>query len=122
MLTSDSAVKAQSSTISLASESIKQVTDFKYLGWLLMDCSKDFVLRKALARNAAIKLVKIWKNKHIKEEIKYNLFQACVESTLLCNTTNWTMTKTLEKTLDGFYRRLLRYSLGLVCTVGGGAN
>ena len=79
-----------------------------------MDCSKDFVLRKALARNAAIKLVEIWKNKHIKEEIKYNLFQACVEFTLLYNATTWTMTKTLEKKLDGCFRRLLRYSLGLV--------
>ena len=103
-------------TISLASGSIKQVSDFKYLGSWLMDCSKDFEVRKALAWNAAIKLVKIWKNNHIKEEIKYNLFRACVESTLLYNATTWTMTKTLEKKLDGCYRRLLRYSLGLVWT------
>ena len=62
---------------------------------------KDFEVRKALAWNEAIALVKIWKNKHIKEEIKYILFRACVESTLLYNATTWTETKTQEKKLDG---------------------
>ncbi len=70
-------------TISLASGSIKQLTDFKYVGSWLMDCSKDFEVCMALAWNAAIKLVKIWKYKHVKEEIKYSLFRVCVESTLL---------------------------------------
>ena len=97
-------------TISLVSGSIKQVSDFKYLGSWLMDCSKVFEVRKALSWNAAIKLVKIWKNKLMKEEIKHNLFRACVESTLLNNATTWTMTKTLAKTLDGCYRRRLHYS------------
>ena len=43
---------AEPVTISLASGSIKQVTDFKYLGSWLMDSSKDFEVCKALAWNA----------------------------------------------------------------------
>ena len=91
---------------------IKQVDDFKYLGSWLMDCSKDFKVREALAWKACTKLVKIWKSKAISRNVKLNLFLACVESTLLYNAVTWTMTNTLEKRLDGCYTKLLRFALG----------
>jgi len=99
-------------TLSLSSGPIKQVDDFKYLGSWLMDSSKDFSVRKALAWNAAKRLSKIWKSKTISRKVKCNLFLACVESTLLYNAVTWTMTNGLTKRLDGCYTRLLSFCLG----------
>jgi hypothetical protein len=99
-------------TLRLSKGPIKQVDDFKYLGSWLMDCSKDFKVREALAWKACIKLVKIWKSTAISRKVKLNLFLACVESTLLYNAVTWSMTNSLEKRLDGCYTKLLRYALG----------
>ena len=96
----------------VAKGAIKQVTDFKYLGSWLMDSSKDFEIRKALAWKACIKLVKIWKSTAITKKVKVNLFLACIESILLHNAVTWTMTNSLEKKLDGCYTKLLRFALG----------
>jgi len=49
--------------IFLTSGPIARVEDFKYLGSWLMNSTKDFEVRKALAWNAATKLVKVWKRK-----------------------------------------------------------
>jgi Reverse transcriptase (RNA-dependent DNA polymerase) len=102
----------ESIELSLSSGLIKQVKDFKYLGSWLMNCEKDFSVRKELAWNACKKLIRIWKSQLISKEVKINLFKACVESTLLYNAVTWTMTSTLEKKLNGCYTKLLRYALG----------
>ena len=66
----------------------------------------------ALAWKAIIRLYRIWKNdNNITRDIKVNLFRATIESIFLYNATTWTMTKTLEKSLDGVYTKLLRYAL-----------
>jgi hypothetical protein len=98
--------------INVTTGPIIQVDDFKYLGSWLLDCSKDFKIRQALAWKAATCLVKIWKSKTISRKVKINLFLACVESTLLYNAVTWTMTDGLTKKLDGCYTRLLRFCLG----------
>ena len=49
----------------------------------------------------------------ITREVKINLFLATIESILLYNATTWTMTKGLEKSLDGAYTKLLRYALNI---------
>ena len=98
--------------IRLSSGILKRVYDFKYLGSWLLNCHKDFEIRRALAWKACTRLVKIWKSKSISRAVKVNLFRACVESTLLYNAVTWTMTSTLEKRLDGCYTKLLRYALG----------
>ena len=91
---------------------LRKVNDFKYLGSWLLNCNKDFDVRRALAWNACIRLVKIWKSNSVSREVKLNLFRACVESVLLYNAVTWTMTSTLERRIDGCYTRLLRYALG----------
>jgi hypothetical protein len=83
---------------------INLVKDFKYLGSWLLNCTKDFDIRKALAWKVCIRLVKIWKS-------KIKLFRACVESTLLYNAVTWTLADTLSRKLDGCYTKLLRYAL-----------
>ena len=102
----------ESVDLSLNSGLIKQVKDFKYLGSWLMNCEKDFSVRKELAWKACKKLTRIWKSNLISIDVKINLFKACVESTLLYNAVTWTMTSTLEQKLNGCYTRLLRYALG----------
>jgi hypothetical protein len=94
------------------SGAIAQVNDFKYLGSWLMNCQKDFEVRKTLAWEAATKLVRMWKQKRVSRQLKLKLFLACVETVLLYNATTRTMTKTLTKRSDGCYTRLLRYALG----------
>jgi hypothetical protein len=77
----------------------------------MLNCTKDFEIRKALAWKACIRLVKIWKSNSISTVVKVKLFRACVESTLLYNAVNWTLTDTLSRKLDGCYTKLLRYAL-----------
>ena len=105
-------LKGSETALYIKSGEISKVDDFKYLGSWLLNCEKDFASRRELAWKASIRLVKIWKSKEISREVKVNLFHACVESTLFYNAGTWTMTKTLEKKIDGAYTKLLRYALG----------
>ena len=49
----------------------------------------------------------IWKS-DLTDEMKHSFFQAAVVSILLYGCTTWTLTKRLEKKLDGNYTRMLR--------------
>ena len=49
----------------------------------------------------------IWKS-DLTDKMKRSLFQAAVTSILLYGCTTWTLTKRLEKKLDGNYTRMLR--------------
>eukprot|EP01035_Chromulina_nebulosa_P038333 gene38333-51774_t len=98
-------------TIKIKNGNLNKVDDYKYLGSWLFSSEKDFKVRKDLAWRAIIRLFRIWKADHISREIKVNLFRATVESILLYNATTWTMTKTLEKSLDGAYTKLLSVRL-----------
>ena len=49
----------------------------------------------------------IWKS-HLTDKMKRSFFQAVVVSILLYGCTTWTLTKRLEKKLDGNYTRMLR--------------
>ena len=44
----------------------------------------------------------------ISDKIKRSFFQAAVVSILLCGCTTWTLTKRMEKKLDGNYTRMMR--------------
>ena len=91
---------------------IKRVSNFKYLGAWLESSEKDISVRKALAWTACNKLKKIW-NSSLSRKIKVRLFTATVESILLYNSETWTLTKKLEKQLDGCYTRMLRMALNI---------
>ena len=80
--------------------------------WLL-NSTTDFKIRKDLAWIAIKKLYRVWRSSVITREVKINLFLATIESILLYNATTWTMTQTLEKSLDGAYTKLLRYALNV---------
>ena len=61
----------------------------------------------AKAWSAIDKLSVIWKS-DLTDKIKRSFFQAAVVSILLYGCTTWTLTKRMEKKLDGNYTRMLR--------------
>ena len=93
-------------------ELLEQVEDFVYLGAWVGSTEHDFIVRKAKAWAACHKMKKIWKSK-LRKDLKIRLFQATVESILLYGSETWTITKALEKKIDGCYTRMLRMALDI---------
>ena len=87
---------------------LKCVSDYKYLGSFISSSEKDFKIRKALAWSACNKLHKIWSSNLLDSEIKVKIFKSTVEPILLYGSETWSLTRKLEKHLDGTYTRLLR--------------
>ena len=96
----------------VSGESIELVDDFLYLGGWVESTEKDIKVRKAKAWAACHKLKTIW-NSGLRKDLKLRLFTATVESVLLYGSETWTLTKRLEKMLDGCYTRMLRMVLGV---------
>ena len=67
----------------------------------------DIDTRLTKAWTAINKLSIIWKS-DLTDKMKRSFFQAAVASILLYGCTTWTLTKRLEKKLDGNYTRMLR--------------
>ena len=61
---------------------------------------------------ACHKLKQIWKS-DLRKAIKVRLFTALIESVLLYGSETWTMTKRLNKVLDGCYTRMLRMAVNV---------
>jgi len=87
---------------------IKRVDDFKYLGSWLVNTKIEIESRIAQTWSTATKLRRIWRS-HIRPNLKKNFLNSCVISILLYGCETWTLTKTLERKLDGTYTKLLRY-------------
>ena len=88
-------------------ENIKKVDNFKYLGAWTDDTANGVKVRKALAWKAFNKLSKIWKS-FLCKYLTLQTFLTLVETILLYGSETWTLTKNLEKSIDGTYTRLLR--------------
>ena len=89
---------------SLDGTPLKLVDKFNYL-WSATE--KDIDTRLTKAWTAIDRLSIIWKSDLI-DKMKRSFFQAAVVSILLYGCTTWTLTKRLEKKLDGNYTRMLR--------------
>ena len=81
--------------LSMAEGTIGREDDSKYLGSWLKSTMKDFNTRRAIAFKAC-------------DSGKCGDQSACVESVLLDGSKICTLTKCLEKRINGFYRRLFR--------------
>ena len=86
---------------------LKLVDKFKYLGSSVESTEKDIETRLTKAWTAINRLSTIWKS-DLTDKMKRSFFQAAVTSILLYGCTTWTLTKRLEKKLDGNYTRMLR--------------
>ena len=86
---------------------LKLVDKFTYLGSSVESTEKDIETRLTKAWTAINRLSIIWKS-DLTDKMKRSFFQAAVTSILLYGCTTWTLTKRLEKKLDGNYTRMLR--------------
>ena len=91
----------------LGGSSLKLVDNFTYLGCSVSSTEKDIDTRLAKALSAITRLSVIWKSDLI-DKMKRSFFQAAVVPILLYGCTTWTLTKRMEKKLDGNYTRMLR--------------
>ena len=87
--------------------SMKLVDKFTYLGSSVSSTEKDIDTPLTKAWIANDKLSIIWKS-DLTDKMKRSFFWATVVSILLYGCTTWTLTKLLEKKLDGNYTRMLR--------------
>ena len=87
--------------------SLKLIDKFTHWGSSASSTEKDINTRLTKAWTAINKLSIIWKSA-MTDIMKRNFFQAVVVSILLYGCTTWTLTKPLEKKLDGNYTRMLR--------------
>ena len=86
---------------------LKLVDKFTYLGSSVESTEKDIETRLTKAWTAINRLSIIWKS-DLTDKMQRSFFQAAVISILLDGCTTWTLTKRLEKKLDGNYTRMLR--------------
>ena len=85
---------------------LKLVDKFTYLGSSVASTEKDIDTRLTKAWTAINRLSIIWKS-DLTDKMKSSFFQAAVASILLYGCTTLTLTKRLEKKLDGYYTRML---------------
>ena len=79
---------------------LKLVDRFTYLGSSVSSTEKDSDTQLKKAWTAIDRLSIIWKS-DLTDKMKRSFFQAAVVSILLYRCTTWTLTKRLEKNLDG---------------------
>ena len=91
----------------LGGSSLKLVDKFTYLGSSVSSTEKDIDTRLTKAWTAIDRLAVIWKS-DLTNKMKHSFFQAAIVSILLYGCTTWTLTKRMEKKLDGNYIRMLR--------------
>ena len=91
----------------LDGSSLKLVDKFTYQRSSVPSTEKDIDTRLTKAWIAIDKLSIIWKS-NLTDKMKRNFFQAAVVSILLYGCTTWTLTKRMEKKLDGNYTIMLR--------------
>ena len=99
-------VKSTSSNVAYGT-SLKLVDKFTYLGSSVSLTEKDIDTHLTKAWTAIDRLSIISKS-DLTDKMKRSFFQAADVSILLYGCTTWTLTKRLEKKLDGNYTRMLR--------------
>ena len=85
--------------------SLKLVDKFTYQGSSVSSTEKDIDTRLTKTWTATDKLSIIWKS-DLTDKMKRRFFQAAVVLILPNGCTTWTLTKQLEKKLDGNYTRM----------------
>ena len=92
---------------SLDDHKFKCVDDFVYLGSWINSCKKDVDVRINKAWAALRKLEPIQKST-LTMKLKLKFFHSTVTALLRYGSSTWTLTKELEKKLDGCYTKMLR--------------
>ena len=96
--------KANISTLN--SSPLELVDKFTYLGSSVSSTEIDIYTQLAKTWEAIDRFSVIWKS-DLTDKMKRSFFQAVIVSTLLYGCSRWTLTKRIEKKLDGNYTRML---------------
>ena len=86
---------------------LKLVDKFTYLGSSVSSTETDNDIRLAKGWTAIDRLSVVWKS-DLTDKMKRSFFQAAIVSILLYGCTKWTLTKRMEKKLDGNCTRMFR--------------
>jgi len=95
-------------------QDIKRSSDFCYLGSIVAEdggTSKEVNVRIQMARGSFSKLRHVWPSKSPRKGTKIRIFNACVKSVLLYGCETWLVTKNIQRKLETFVNRCLRYIL-----------
>ena len=98
----------------LKSGPLRLVDKFTYLGSSVSSTKNDINTWLTKAWTVIDRLSVIWKS-DLTDKIKRSFFQAAVVSMLLYGCSTWTLTKYMEKKLDGNYTRMLQAVLNKSC-------
>ena len=101
-----------SGTTRIYEQSVKRCDDFKFLGCWVRSSRQDFLVRRALAWKACLRLKPLWMSP-LPPPTKRRLFRSLVHPILVYGAETWTLTEALSKALDGTYTRLLRTCMGV---------
>jgi hypothetical protein len=96
----------------LANKAIRRVHDFTYLGSNVSEdggIRKDVEIRIQKARGAFTRLRKIWLAHNVNKDTKIKLFNVYVKSVLLYGCQTWLITCEIQRKLQSFVNRCLRY-------------
>ena len=103
----DSAWTGRGDISTLKNGSLKLVDKFTYLGSSVTSTENDINMQREKAWSAIDRLSVIWKS-DLSNKRKRSFFQAVFVYILLYECITWTLTKHLEKRLDGNYTRMPR--------------
>jgi len=73
--------------------------------------SREVNVRIQKARGSFSKLRKVWLSKSLRKYTKIRIFNACVNSVLLYGCENWLVTNEIQRKIQTFVNRCLRYIL-----------
>ena len=105
-----------SADISMRSQTLEEVTSFKYLGATLCKFCKPVVrIMIASAMAAMARLNRIWQCNTISFASKFKLYGSLVTSILLYGCETWTLLPDFEKRIQAFETKCLKRILCISC-------
>ena len=94
-------------------EDIKRSSEFCYFGSIVAEnegTSREDNVRIQKARGSFCKLRKVWLSKSLRKDTKNRIFNACVKSVLLYGCETWLVTNEIQRKIQTFVNRYLRYT------------
>jgi hypothetical protein len=95
-------------------EDIKRSSDFCYLGGIVAEnggTSGEVSARIQKVRGSFSKMRRVWLSKSLRRDTKIRIFNVCVKSVLSYGCETWLVTKEIQRKIQTFANRCLRYIL-----------
>ena len=96
----------------LDGKEVKSVSDFSYLGSLLVSEANDIRKRLGQAQAATKEAIKIWKSMQITQASKAMFFTALVVSIATYGGNTWVTNEKTERSMQGKFTRMVKLAMG----------